>query len=410
MMQKKIQAFYISSKITNTIIQSQVINWVKLLNATGYINFTLIFQVPLIDFIKKSEREKYNHVKNSLEAPVKKTPIVRSKWNFLFEKLSLFLYIILNTKTGDKIIIQTRENKHAKLITWLKRYRSISFIYEHRGVGAEEYINNLGYEAIEKVTDINVQNKYIEIINEYKEIFEISDVIVNVSEQMKLYVHDKFKGEFDSKLKVVPGGADQNAFMYLPKTRKYLREQLNIKDSQTVLLYSGSLKQKWHMRNFIFEIIGEFQKDKKDIFFICVTPDLDLAQELAKENKLDMRSVFIGFVSNDKINQYLNIADAGLIFREEMATNRFASPTKIAEYLLAGLPVIISENIGDYSEFVKSNNIGFVVKNSKEQIVDLLGKIKEISREQVSLIGKQYYSKQSLLSRYINIYNELANS
>ena len=44
---------------------------------------------------------------------------------------------------------------------------------------------------------------------------------------------------------------------------------------------------------------------------------------------------------------------------EDKITNKVASPVKVAEYLGAGLKVIISKNIIDYSNIIKDNNLGF---------------------------------------------------
>jgi len=408
-MNKQKKAFYISSKITNTIIQSQVINWVKLLNESGNINFTLIFQVPVIDFFRSNEKKKYKAAKESIDSRVVKMPIIRSKWNLLAEKIILFTYLMWSTRKvkNEVVIIQTRENKHAKLISWLKKYRKIFFIYEHRGVGAEEYINNLGFNSIEDVKENEIRERYFAILKVYESIFKIADVIVNVSEQMKIYVHERFNKKYDEKLHVIPGGADQEIFFYSLADRQKLRDSLKIKNDQTVLLYSGSLKQRWHMRDFIFETVSYIQKKEPDIFFICVTPDTEIAVSLAKEYNLNHNKNLIGFVKNSDINSYLNAADIGLIFREDMATNKFSSPTKVAEYLTAGLPVIISEGIGDYSEFVKKEGLGAVVKNDTNSIVSNIAAVKALNRSMIAKRGSASFSKQNLMLRYFEIYNTI---
>jgi hypothetical protein len=48
------------------------------------------------------------------------------------------------------------------------------------------------------------------------------------------------------------------------------------------------------------------------------------------------------------------------MIREDTITNRVASPTKFAEYLAAGLPVLISAHIGDFSTTVRANDLGLV--------------------------------------------------
>ena len=51
------------------------------------------------------------------------------------------------------------------------------------------------------------------------------------------------------------------------------------------------------------------------------------------------------------------------MYRESSVTNQVASPVKIAEYLSCGLKIIISKNLGDYSEMIEKYNLGYIIKN-----------------------------------------------
>ena len=66
-------------------------------------------------------------------------------------------------------------------------------------------------------------------------------------------------------------------------------------------------------------------------------------------------------MQSNEVPKYLLAADYGLLIRENTVTNQVASPVKFAEYLACGLPVIISRNLGDYSEFVTKNNCGYLL-------------------------------------------------
>jgi glycosyltransferase involved in cell wall biosynthesis len=54
-------------------------------------------------------------------------------------------------------------------------------------------------------------------------------------------------------------------------------------------------------------------------------------------------------------------ANAAMLFREDVPLNRISSPTKFAEYLASGLPVIITPSVGDYSRIVSENGLGQVI-------------------------------------------------
>jgi len=73
--------------------------------------------------------------------------------------------------------------------------------------------------------------------------------------------------------------------------------------------------------------------------------------------------VFQTTLPPSSVHSALLQCDYGIILRENNITNRVASPIKIAEYLHAGLKVILSPNIGDYSEQLTANGYGIIKKN-----------------------------------------------
>lgn len=66
------------------------------------------------------------------------------------------------------------------------------------------------------------------------------------------------------------------------------------------------------------------------------------------------------WVQAERVPSLLATCDHALLVREPTLTNRVASPTKFAEYLAAGLPVIISPGIGDFSGLVERQGLGTV--------------------------------------------------
>ena len=72
--------------------------------------------------------------------------------------------------------------------------------------------------------------------------------------------------------------------------------------------------------------------------------------------------------------------------------NRVASPVKVAEYLQAGLKVIISPNIGDYSELIYATKFGYIWEDGMQL---RLSKIRDNEREQSRTIVEKYLSKES---------------
>jgi glycosyltransferase involved in cell wall biosynthesis len=87
-------------------------------------------------------------------------------------------------------------------------------------------------------------------------------------------------------------------------------------------------------------------------------------RELCKSVGLKDKDCTVLSLGPTAVPRYLAAADVGLLPRDENLVNRVASPVKFAEYLASGIPVILSDGIGDYSELVRSGDLGAVLPAS----------------------------------------------
>ncbi|MBA7533653.1 hypothetical protein ES705_25895 [subsurface metagenome] len=400
---------YIAGGVSSTITSSQVVNWLDIL-LTNNIKFELVFTIRVIDIVKTSYRKNTFRLLNEIKRKQKVylIPILRTKSNgLLFKTMVFFLLLRIRSFNKGKIIIQTRESKHFKVIGILKSlFNNISFIYEHRGVRAEEYINSLGYESNLSIDNKIVEKKYQQMLSEFRANCDVADRIINVSTKMNKYVVDKSSNENIKKTFVISGAADVDLFYFSSNLRQEKRKALNLNED-FVVLYTGRLDPTWQMKDFLFEFFFSFINSFKNAFVICLTPDIITANNLCKKFRINEDRIFIKQENNNKINAYLNASDVAVIFRENIATNYYSSPTKLAEYLISGTPIILSNNIGDYSDFINNNNLGIVVINNIDSILKRMKRIPEYNRASNAELSKKHFSKQSQLEKYLRMYTEL---
>ena len=282
---------------------------------------------------------------------------------------------------------------------WLKSiYKKVYIVYDSRGASAEKH------HLKTKVTP-EKEILYQKTLNQQIKQSCLADRILCVSSKLKEYHLQKDKTLSENKLIIIPGCADKNKFYFDNKLRNTIRKELRIED-EIVFLYSGALDKEWQIPDFVFSAFSLLCNIHENSFFILLTPNLKIVSEFAKKYNINEKRIFAKFASFNEINSFLNAADAGILFREDAVTNNVASPTKYAEYLLAGLPVIISEKIGDFSEFTNENNLGIVTKNDLNELRGKLGETNflKYDRALISEIGKKNYSKQSYLAKLIEVY------
>jgi glycosyltransferase involved in cell wall biosynthesis len=70
---------------------------------------------------------------------------------------------------------------------------------------------------------------------------------------------------------------------------------------------------------------------------------------------------FVGMVGSADIPRYLSAADAAVSFIKPCYSKQASSPTKNAEYLAAGLPIVINDGIGDSTRLTVVDGVGVVL-------------------------------------------------
>ncbi|HQV00280.1 MAG: hypothetical protein JNK61_11380 [Bacteroidia bacterium] len=111
------------------------------------------------------------------------------------------------------------------------------------------------------------------------------------------------------------------------------------------------------------------------------------------------------WLPHEQVLQILERCDYGILIREQTVTNEVASPTKFAEYLSAGLDVLISEKLGDYTAFVQQNNCGIVWEPGSKTI---LLKSSVAQKNHNKILAQQHFSKEAFKSDYMRLLEAMA--
>src|SRR5206468_3305998 len=97
--------------------------------------------------------------------------------------------------------------------------------------------------------------------------------------------------------------------------------------------------------------------------FLLLTPrgDHQKAQQLLLKHRLSDEDVLLAELPHEQVAAALHHVHVGVLLRRKHPVNEVSSPTKFAEYLAAGLPVVMTDHIGDFSALAASNSLGFVL-------------------------------------------------
>jgi len=152
------------------------------------------------------------------------------------------------------------------------------------------------------------------------------------------------------------------------KTKTNLKERLRIPTKTKIILYAGRLSKDKGIHHTIRAI-----KDIDNIKLIIAGEKRNYYKKLKKlveDLNLKEKVTFVGFIENNKINEYFSIADFIVhpcFFYEPLSR-------MLLEAASYGLPLIAS-NVGGNLEIIKDKKNGFIINNQtelKEKIVELI--------------------------------------
>ena len=395
----KIKRLYIMPEVWSTVTQSQVFNWIKLVNEKGISTDCISITA------KKHKKKDVEKIEKSLLGSfIEIHDFKKLIINDIHLILVLLNHYFKNVYKYEKIIFQTRLTSLSYVYALMKWLPKTKFIFDARGAYTveREHVNkDLKENTKDKITG------YLSKLSE-KVMINKADVIFCVSVALKKYYLAKYNLN-SNKFFVFPGAADNDLFVYKESLRIKLRNELSLKSNEILIAYSGSLKKKWEIPDKIFSFFRDLRMKDLRFKLLLITPDIDFANKFIRDYGFE-DVVFVKKVERHMVNNYLNAADLGLLLREDVVMNNVASPTKFAEYLITGLPVIISKGVHDFAVNIQDTGYGVVVSeldqiSSKEY--EKLTKSLKIDRTEIASWGLNNLSKTFFIEHYFKIISNI---
>lgn len=211
------------------------------------------------------------------------------------------------------------------------------------------------------------------------------------------------------KSAIVPSGFDPQRFSFDPALRDAWRRRLRLED-RLVVAYAGSLVP-YQLPDTIARVGKIARRLRANAHLLLLTPEVEAGHKIARTIGLQVEDYTCVEVHHAEMPGALNAADVGLLLRRQDPVNHVASPTKLAEYLACGLPVLVSEGIGDTSALVEEERVGVVVADPDDES-ELGAKLAALfddlpDREHVAEIARRRLARDRFLDVYRRVYSVL---
>jgi len=364
------------------VYSGQVTDVVRFLKNNFREDLRLLAFISLREF-RKTRRQLLSELPDSVVLPM-----LPKAGNWRFNTLILKLVCILYRVDG----IIARNVIAANMALRLKRSGTIKrFTFDGRGAIAAEWHE---YD-VRVIPSWKAQVKELEknaVIN--------SDFRIAVSWQLVEYWREVYGYKGNQHI-VIPCTLDSKivaATTHPVDTgqSRNLRSRHGFNNEDIVLAYAGSTAgwQSFALLETVLEPYLAHSSMNKVLFLSQKDKNID------RLSKKFSGQVIQRWVPHHGVGELLSACDMGILIRENSTTNRVAAPTKFAEYLAAGLPVLISENLGDYSAFVLKEKCGMMAGNEH---LPLIKHTAHEEKNRMKSLVKRYFTKEA----HINAYREL---
>lgn len=347
------------------------------------------------------ENEKQNLIELNIVSKYNKEALEESKkyknTNFIFTKTDMkYKILLLLYRIFKKLKIRIFPLNYYYYNAFRNIEKDTDYIIVEGG-NYESYKEFQKYFGKEKmVLHIHQDLKSTEKLN------EIFGKVIGVSQ----FCIRQYNADKDVDTVVLKNGIDLEKFdRELKDTEKFdIRNSFNIKKDDFVILFCGRLIQVKGVLELI-KSIKEINDDKIKLLIIGspnfgAEANSEYAEELKKEAEaLKNQIIFTGYIPNEEIYQYCQIADIQAI----PSLWEDAAPLTAIEGMASGLPIIATKS-GGMVEYIDEKCAEIIEKDEKV-VLHLKNAILELyqdkeRREKMSIHGKERAKQYSMQKYY----------
>jgi glycosyltransferase involved in cell wall biosynthesis len=160
---------------------------------------------------------------------------------------------------------------------------------------------------------------------------------------------------------------------YKPELQLDLHSHLQIDKTKSVILYQGVLLKGRGIEK-IFSVLNELPDH---VLVIAGGGEFEEHyQKLAEEMKIAQQVFFLGKLTQEDLPKVTGSADIGVSLIENLSVSYYhALPNKLFEYIMAEVPVIVS-NLPQMKEIVEKYDVGYIVEfESKDELISAIKKL-----------------------------------
>ena len=248
---------------------------------------------------------------------------------------------------------------------------------------------------------------YRTIVRAERSILARSAAVVSLTNAAVNYLKSKYLAELkNQRIVVIPTCVDLEKFTP------------HIKDYHNPKIYGciGTILSGWFRTDLLSSWIRfAALRDPKSRFEILTRDDTTKVRKILDPANEFIERLSIKSVLSEDIPDAIRVHGISLMFFTEGLSKLGSTPTRLAEALGSGIPIVVNKGVGDVEDIVNKNNIGIIVEgDSKKQIEEAFEKL-QILLQDPELSSRCFNTAKSIFSldkgtsMYHKIYEAILN-
>lgn len=393
--------------LTDPLGQSQILPYMAGLSAKGY-------KITILSCEKAERLDKFATTIKQIVSThnltweyisfTRKPPILAKMFDY-----QRLLYTARKIVKQQQInLVHCRSYVAADIGLKLKQQFGCKMVFDMRGFWADERKDS-GAWNVEKPLFRYLYNKYKA---KERQFILNADYIISLTNAAKQEIkHWDYVQTHQLKIATIPCCADMRHFsLGSLDAKQHSRELLGIAAEALVVSYLGSIGA-WYMLDEMLQLfICLLDKYTNAVFLFITHSDPQLIYAKLAQFEIGQERVIIRSASRDEVPVFLKASDLNVSFIRRVYSKIASSPTKNAEVLATGVPIILNSGIGDADEIAAAGvavAINDFSTNEYKQVVDKIPALLLLNPQQIREFVATNYDLTHAVAIYNDVYTEV---
>ncbi|HSH67630.1 MAG TPA: glycosyltransferase [Bacteroidia bacterium] len=333
--------------------------------------------------------------------------ILSKQWNIMRMKKKAIAFC----KMEHPEIVHCRSYMAALIGLLLKKKFNTRFIFDMRGFWVDERIEG----NIWSQTNFIHRKLYSYFKKKEIQFLQHADYTITLTENAKKEILSwQHLQSFSVPIEVIPCCADLEHFSIKniqQSAQQQLEKKLAVSEDDFIITYLGSIGT-WYlldeMLDFFLYVMKQFETAK----FLFITQDSKAhILEKAAAKGIKEERLIICAASRGEVPLYLSLSKIAVYFIRPTYSKKASSPTKTAEILGMGIPIVTNSGIGDSDLLLKNPGTGVIIDDFRiETYIKAVNRffllLSSDKNERVEL-SHTYFSLNRGIELYQSVYNKI---